>query len=296
VRLPRRTLSRRSLRPVVALSCLAAPGVPTPLHGQGVTTGNLVGIVTDSAGIPVADANVVAVHLPSGTQYRAVARGSGAYSLLNLRVGGPYRVTATRLGYQPGARENVVVNLAETQRIDFQLARAAARLGPVQVSARAAELEGTRTGAATFVDPLQVAALPSVKRSTRDLIRIDPRNDGNYSFAGRNWLFNNISLDGSYFNNSFGLDDPAPGGQTSAELLGDIMMTLSRHLNDLQEARPELWRAVISALGLHLETAEQIAAVTRPFRALPVDDATLGRIGWPRLRLISPRVDETNWR
>jgi hypothetical protein len=62
-----------------------------------------------------------------------------------------------------------------------------------------------------------VRDLPSVKRSKRDLIRIDPRSDGNYSFAGRNWLYNNISLDGSYFNNSFGLDDPAVGGQTSAE-------------------------------------------------------------------------------
>src|SRR5207247_8083604 len=73
------------------------------------------------------------------------------------------------------------------------------------------------TGAATFIDPQKVALLPSVKRSTRDLIRIDPRSDGNYSFAGRNWLYNNISLDGSYFNNPFGLDDPAPGGQTAAE-------------------------------------------------------------------------------
>jgi hypothetical protein len=62
-----------------------------------------------------------------------------------------------------------------------------------------------------------VVALPSVRRSTRDLTRIDPRNDGNFSFGGRNWLYNNITLDGSYFNNSFGLDDPAPGGQTRAE-------------------------------------------------------------------------------
>ncbi|HVF40018.1 MAG TPA: hypothetical protein VM939_08955, partial [Gemmatimonadaceae bacterium] len=30
-------------------------------------------------------------------------------------------------------------------------------------------------------------------------------------------LYNNISLDGSYFNNPYGLDDPAPGGQTNAE-------------------------------------------------------------------------------
>jgi hypothetical protein len=37
------------------------------------------------------------------------------------------------------------------------------------------------------------------------------------SFAGRNWLYNNISVDGSYFNNPYGLDDPAPGGQANAE-------------------------------------------------------------------------------
>ncbi|MEO2186241.1 MAG: TonB-dependent receptor, partial [bacterium] len=59
--------------------------------------------------------------------------------------------------------------------------------------------------------------MPSIKRSTRDLTRLDPRSDGNFSFGGRNWLYNNISLDGSYFNNPFGLDDPAPGGQANAE-------------------------------------------------------------------------------
>lgn len=63
----------------------------------------------------------------------------------------------------------------------------------------------------------KVAITPSIKRSTRDLTKLDPRSDGNMSFAGRNWLYNNISLDGSYFNNPFGLDDPAPGGQTNAE-------------------------------------------------------------------------------
>src|SRR5207237_8281963 len=78
-------------------------------------------------------------------------------------------------------------------------------------------LNSRGTGAATLLDPGKVELLPSIKRSTRDLIRVDPRNDGNYAVAGRNWLYNNISLDGSYFNNPFGLDDPAPGGQTNAE-------------------------------------------------------------------------------
>src|SRR5205823_13661403 len=45
----------------------------------------------------------------------------------------------------------------------------------------------------------------------------EPRSDGNSIFARRNWPYNSIPLDGSYFNNPFGLADPAPGGQTNAE-------------------------------------------------------------------------------
>ena len=84
---------------------------------------------------------------------------------------------------------------------------------------RDAILNSNRTGAETVINPKEVTMLPSIKRSTRDLTRLDPRSDGNFSFGGKNWLYNNISVDGSYFNNPFGLDDPAPGGQTNAEPL-----------------------------------------------------------------------------
>ena len=155
--------------------------------------------------------------MPSGTQYRAVSRSSGAYTLPNVKVGGPYRITATFLGFEPRTTEDVFLNLGETRRVDFRLPRSSACSIAGQQITGAQERESERTGAATFVSPAQVIALPSIKRSTRDLTRLDPRSDGNFSFAGRNWLYNSISLDGSYFSNSFGLDDPAPGGQANAE-------------------------------------------------------------------------------
>ena len=192
--------------------------VPSVLRAQGVTTATLSGFVMDEAGSPLVSAGVVAVHLPSGTQYRAVTRTGGAYGLPNLRVGGPYRVTVTLIGYEPRVEDNVTLNLGQTLRLDFRLRQQALELTGVEVLAGRDEiLNAGRTGAATFVTSDQVSALPSIKRSTRDLTRLDPRSDGNFSFAGRNWLYNNISLDGSYFNNPFGLDDPAPGGQTNAE-------------------------------------------------------------------------------
>jgi hypothetical protein len=205
---------------LVFLLALLALGVfsPSTLGAQGVTTSAINGFVTSEDGRPLEEAVIVAVHVPSGTQYRTGARTAGAYSLLNMRVGGPYRVTATMIGFQPRSEENVELKLGETLRLDLALEPQVVELEEIAVTAEPdLVLDAGRTGAATYITPTQVAVLPSIKRSTRDLTRLDPRSDGNFSFAGRNWLYNNVSLDGSYFNNPFGLDDPAPGGQTNAE-------------------------------------------------------------------------------
>ncbi len=192
--------------------------LPVVLSAQGVTTAALTGNVNSQDGAPITSATVVAVHVPSGTQYRATVTSSGRYSLPNMRIGGPYRVTATSIGFEPRSEPDVFLNLGQTSRLDFRLVRQAVQLAGVQVTAERDEvLNSGRTGASMTVGPAKVALTPSIKRSTRDLTRLDPRSDGNMSFAGRNWLYNNISLDGSYFNNPFGLDDPAPGGQTNAE-------------------------------------------------------------------------------
>ncbi|HSH76608.1 MAG TPA: carboxypeptidase regulatory-like domain-containing protein, partial [Longimicrobiales bacterium] len=191
---------------------LSAPG----LVAQGVTTGALSGFVVSTEGQPLEGSVVLAVHTPSGTRYSTLTRATGAYSLPNMRVGGPYTVSAQMIGHETGTQEGIVVQLGQTVQVDFDLVPSAVQLGAIVVTADQT-LNADRTGAATFVEPEAVAQLPSVRRSTRDLIRTDPRNDGNFSFAGRNWLFNNVSLDGSYFSNPFGLDDPAPGGQANAE-------------------------------------------------------------------------------
>jgi hypothetical protein len=204
---------------VVALAITSACLVP-PLCAQGVTTAAMSGIVTDQLGAPLENAYVTAVHLPTGTSYRGVARTGGAYTILNMRVGGPYRVTAGLIGYQARTQSDVQLALGQNLRLDFWLEPQAVQVSGIEVvAAQDPVLNADRTGAATFIDPELITALPSIKRSTRDLTRLDPRSDGNYAFAGRNWLYNNISVDGSYFNNTFGLDDPAPGGQTNAEPL-----------------------------------------------------------------------------
>src|SRR4030065_283795 len=193
-------------------------GLPESVFAQGVTTASLNGIVQDADGNPLPGANVIAEHIPTGSQYGAATRDNGFFNLPNLRVGGPYTVTVSYIGYNPQKKENINLNLGQDFRIEFTLESEAVTVGEVVVAAEQdAVLNSNRTGAATYIVVDQIQTLPTIKRSIRDLIRLDPRSDGNYSFGGKNWLYNNISLDGSYFNNSFGLDDPAPGGQTNAE-------------------------------------------------------------------------------
>jgi hypothetical protein len=185
---------------------------------QGVTTAAMNGYVKDADGNPLPNANVIAEHTPSGSQYGASTRDNGLFNLPNLRIGGPYTVTVSYIGYVSASQENIQLTLGQNFRLEFTLQSEAVEIGQIVVSGEQDNvLNSGRTGAETFVSADEIKNLPSIKRTTRDLIRLDPRSDGNYSFGGKNWLYNNISVDGSYFNNSFGLDDPAPGGQTAAE-------------------------------------------------------------------------------
>ena len=111
---------------VVPMLLLLASTViaPASLGAQGVTTSAITGFVTSADSVPVADAIITAVHVPSGTQYRTAARTGGAYNIPNMRVGGPYRVTATMIGFQPETEENVYLSLGQTLRLDFRLERA----------------------------------------------------------------------------------------------------------------------------------------------------------------------------
>jgi hypothetical protein len=188
------------------------------LQAQGVTTASLNGTITTDKGEALPGANVVAIHQPSGSRYGATSRANGQFNILNVKIGGPYVVTASILGYKKESQADIVLSIGQDLKLNFRLVEEPIAGPEVVIIAKADKvMNAGRTGAATYIDRVEVTELPTIKRSTRDLTRLDPRSDGNFSFGGKNWLFNNISLDGSYFNNPFGLDDPAPGGQANAE-------------------------------------------------------------------------------
>ncbi|NKI27297.1 TonB-dependent receptor [Arenibacter sp. 6A1] len=183
-----------------------------------VTTANIRGVVLDEEGISLLGANIVAVHTPTGTKYGAITNEDGRFNLLNLRVGGPYEITISYIGYKSSTETNVFLSLGRTQNFEIQLLSDAQALEEVVViSQRGTGTFGSdRTGAETSVGSRELTRLPTISRSAADFTRLEPTASGN-SFGGRNDQYNNFSLDGAIFNNPFGLDAPTPGGQTDAQ-------------------------------------------------------------------------------
>ena len=76
-----------------------------------VTTSSITGLVTDDSGEVLLGATVVATHTPSGTVYGTTTRDDGRFTLPNLRVGGPYVVEASYIGYESQKFENIQLQL-----------------------------------------------------------------------------------------------------------------------------------------------------------------------------------------
>ena len=181
-----------------------------------VTTATIIGSVADSKA-ELIGATIQAVHTPSGTRYTASSNGDGRFTIPNMRVGGPYTVTTTYVGYKSNKVEDVFLTLAQKFTLNILLQEESSQIGEVVVNGTAdATLNGRRTGASTTINNEQLSVLPTITRSASDIYRLTAASDGN-SFLGRNGQFNNFSLDGTIFNNPFGLDAATPGGQTDAQ-------------------------------------------------------------------------------
>jgi len=183
-----------------------------------VTTSNIKGSVADDQNQPLPGANVVAVHTPTGTKYGGTTNLDGRYNLLNMRVGGPYTVTISYVGFKNQEFKDVNLILGKTFTLDVKLAPDSQQLEEVVLQAPGAGsvFGNDRTGAETSVGRRELTTLPTISRSSADFTRLEPSASGG-SFGGRNDQFNNFSLDGAIFNNPFGLDAATPGGQTDAQ-------------------------------------------------------------------------------
>jgi hypothetical protein len=182
-----------------------------------VTTSSLTGVVRDEKGEALIGATVKAVHTPSGTVYGTTTLDNGRYNIPNMRVGGPYTVTITFVSYKAQQVDNINIPLGQTFRIDVKLESATTGLKEIVVSGKQDNtFNSSRTGAATTITREQLQNLPTLSRGISDFTKLTPQSGKGLNFGGRNSLYNRFTVDGSLFNNAFGLSD-LPGGGANAQ-------------------------------------------------------------------------------
>ncbi|HEX9006785.1 MAG TPA: carboxypeptidase-like regulatory domain-containing protein, partial [Bacteroidota bacterium] len=205
----------------VLLAVLLA--LPATTFAQGVTTAAINGRVVDKNGDPLPGVNVVALHTPSGTVYGTTTRADGRYTVPGLRVGGPYTVTATLVGYQKQTRTGINLQLSQTLDLNFTLAEEAVQAAEVVITGeRASVFNAARTGATTNVSNTEIQALPTITRNFQDFYKLSPyftpsTTTGSVgNVLGRNSRYSNIQIDGTNYNDIFGLGSTgAPAGQSN---------------------------------------------------------------------------------
>ncbi|MBI2213634.1 MAG: TonB-dependent receptor, partial [Acidobacteria bacterium] len=215
-------------KPGLFLLVLIATLVMSPVAFGQATTGSLAGSVAsadDGALLP--GVTIEALHVPTGTRYSSVTGDNGRFMIPNVKVGGPYKVTATLEGFQPSETGGITVNLGAIAEVPVFKIKMGAFEESIVVTAEADPIiNPNRSGSTSAVSTDAIETLPTVNRSLQDFARTNPYfvvdaqdfSSTRLSVAGRNNRYNTIQIDGAVNNDLFGLAyTGTPGGQTDAQ-------------------------------------------------------------------------------
>lgn len=177
------------------------------LQGQE-TTSSVSGIVKGSNGAPLEGATISLKHEPTGFVSTSTTNSKGLYYIGNLQPGGPYTVTISFVGFSNEEKTNYNLSLG-TNTLDQQLSAATSTLTEITIAGKS-----RRSGANVQVGQAQIRTIPTLSRSLQDVTKLTPQSNNN-SFAGTNFRYNNVTIDGAINNDAIGFS-PSLGGQTNA--------------------------------------------------------------------------------
>lgn len=200
------------------------------------TTAVLSGVVTDGKNAPVTGASIVVKHEPTGFVSGTQSNSKGIFTLPNLKPGGPYTINISFTGMATQTLNNINLSLGSNPDANVVLQSEDKNLKEVVIT-------GSRKGAGSglVVGKTQMTTLPSIGRSLSDFTRLTPQSNNN-SFAGTNFRYNNITLDGAINNDAIGFSNSfggvSGGGQSGTA--GSGTRTNPYSIDVIQEVQVQL--------------------------------------------------------
>ncbi|MBP3547095.1 MAG: TonB-dependent receptor [Alistipes sp.] len=167
-----------------------------------VTSSSIRGSVTSNDN-PLYGATIVALHTPSGTMYGTTSNTEGHYSIGGMRVGGPYRIEISFLGYKTVMYKDVELPLGATMTFDAELKEADALIDEIVIESTSSDMS-TQNFSATDIDKI-----PTIDRSIYDLTKLMPTAvnpaSGGIILGGQSTRYNAFTIDGTSSADIYGL-------------------------------------------------------------------------------------------
>lgn len=200
------------------------------------------GTVLDTAtNEPIPGVNIVVVNESTGFKTGSITDFDGDFVIRNLQLGGPYKVTASYIGYQAVSKTGYNLNLGSKVTIDFSL-NSGEQLDEVVVVAGQNSFQNKeRLGSAVAIGGKTLEKIPTTSRNYEDLANLSPLSTpklglsegagfGGIAVAGSNGGSTGITLDGvNNRRNVFGGTVDGPAFSISLEAIREFEIVTNEY-------------------------------------------------------------------
>lgn len=199
------------------------------------TSAMLSGSVTDGSGNAISGASVVVKLESTGYKTATQSNSKGIFVVPNLKPGGPYTIIISFVGYAEQKFENINLSLGNNPDLLVNMKNDNKSMQEVVVNTTRRQIAGVQ------ISRSQMNNLPTLGRSLSDFTRLTPQSNNN-SFAGSNFRYNNLTIDGAVNNDAIGFSNSfggvSGGGQSGAA--GSGTRTNPYSIDAIQEVQVQL--------------------------------------------------------
>jgi hypothetical protein len=204
-----------------------------------ITTSGIKGIVISKTNnLPLQNATVNIILTTNGEKYFTKTNTTGNFTISNLKSGGAYTITTSHIGYKTDTLQEIFLTLGNSFVTEILLINNQTVNDEVVVIG---QKQKKKINFGNNITSTQLAQLPTLNRSLQDFTRLIAQANGN-SFAGSNYRYNNLSVDGASLNDAFGFTEPSSGagGSLATGNPGGLAKTQPISLEAIQEVQVEL--------------------------------------------------------
>jgi len=173
-----------------------------PSWSQAVSTGTLVGVVTDQSGAVVPGATVTLTDTTTNTERTTTTNDSGRYVFVNIPPGN-YNVTFSKTSFATAKTLNQPIRVGTTTSLDASLQIGGANV-VVEVQATGTELQTMNSTVGNTITGIALDSLPSLNRDVSTFVELQPGVSPDGSVAGAVVDQSSFMLDGG--NNTNDMD------------------------------------------------------------------------------------------